>query len=101
MSGFWGASARNGHDVEGAWAAASNALATVFELQPADVRDLLDSGVGNLLGDDIGFIEGSVCDAEAIEALIRARLDHLGWRRLYMRAISAIRAGSFGANRKD
>ena len=94
MSGFWAASERNGFDAEEVWAAASDALATVFDLQPAEVRDLLESEVGELLADDIGFIEGGVFDAEAIEGLLRARLDHLGWRRLYEQAISALRAGS-------
>ena len=92
-SGFWATSVRNGFDADAVWAAASDALATVFDLQPAEVRDLLDSDVGELLADDIGFIEGGVFDADAIEGLLRARLDHLGWRRLYGQAISAIRSG--------
>jgi hypothetical protein len=93
-SGFWAATTRNGYDAEGVWAAASEALAAVFGLRPVEVRNLLDSELGELLGDDIVFIEGGACDAEAIEDLIRARLDHLGWRRVDMQAIDIIRAGT-------
>ena len=92
-SGFWAASIRNGFDAEAVWAAASDAYAAVFDLHPAEVRDLLDGEVGGLFADDIGFIEDGVFDAEAIEGLIRARLHHLGWQRLYEQAIDAIRAG--------
>lgn len=91
-SGFWAASIRHGYDAEAVWEAASRALAAVFKLQPAEARDLLDSDLGQLLGDDILFIEGHACDAEAIEDLIRSRLHHVGWRRLYSQAITAIRA---------
>jgi hypothetical protein len=71
---------------------ASEALALIFALKPTEVRDFLDSDAGRLLADDISFIEGGPTDTEAIEALIRARLGHLGWRRLYEQVISEIRA---------
>ena len=90
-SGFWAATARQGYDAEGVWAAASDALAAVFDLAPAEIRDLLDSDLGEVLGDDIRFIEGGARDADAIEDLIRDRLHHLGWRRLYLHAIATIR----------
>ena len=91
-SGFWAASARNGYQVESVWAMASDALATIFALTPIEVRDFLDSHAGRLLADDIGFIEGGPTDTAAIETLIKARLGHLGWQRLYEQAISEIRA---------
>ena len=91
-SGFRSAAIRNGYDADAVWEAAGRALAAIFELSPPEVRDLLDSDLGQLLGDDIVFIERHACDAEAIEDLIRARLRHVGWQRLYTRAIAAIRA---------
>jgi len=95
-SGFWAASIRNGYDAEAVWEAASQALAAVFGLRPSEARDLLDSNLGRLLGDDILFIEGHACDAEAIGDLIQSRLHHIGWRRLYTQAITAIRAKDSG-----
>jgi hypothetical protein len=91
LSGFWAASERNGYEVQSVWVLASEALATMFALKPSEVRDFLDSHAGRLLADDIGFIEGGPTSAEAIAALIKARLRHLGWRRLYEQAISQIR----------
>jgi hypothetical protein len=70
---------------------ASDALATIFALTPIEVRDFLDSHAGRLLADDISFIEGGPTNTEALAALIKARLRHLGWRRLYEQAISEIR----------
>ncbi len=99
-SGFWAATTRNGYEAEAVWAAASDALAGLFDLQPTETRDLLDSDLGELLGDDICFIEDGACDAAAIEHLIRDRLDHLGWRRLYTQAIAAIRAANSETNTK-
>ena len=92
LSGFWAASERNGYEVQLVWAMASDALSTIFPLKPTEVRDFLDSHAGRLLADDISFIEGGPTTAEAIEALIKERLGHLGWRRLYEQAISQIRA---------
>jgi hypothetical protein len=91
-SGFWAASERNGYEVQSVWAMASDALATIFALNPTEVRDLLDGCAGRLLADDMSFIDGGPINAEAIQALIRARLEHLGWRLLYEQVISEIRA---------
>jgi hypothetical protein len=91
-SGFWAASERNGYQVQSVWAMASDALATIFALTPIEVRDFLDSHAGRLLADDIGFIEGGPTDTAVIQTLIKARLGHLGWQRLYEQAISEIRA---------
>jgi hypothetical protein len=90
-SGFWAASERNGYQVQSVWAMASVAVATIFTLTPTEVRNFLDSHAGRLLADDIGFIEGGPTDTAVIETLIRARLAHLGWRRLYQQTISEIR----------
>jgi hypothetical protein len=90
-SGFWAVSKRNGYEVQSVWIMASDALARTFALDPMEVRDFLDGDAGRLLADDIGFIEGGPIDAAAIEALINARLRHLGWQRLYQQAISQIR----------
>lgn len=92
LSGFWAASERNGYEVRLVWAMASEALARIFALTPAEVRDFLDSPAGRLLADDISFVEGGPTSAEAIEALIKSRLGHLGWRRLYEQVISETRA---------
>ena len=75
LSGFWAASERNGYEVQSVWAMASDALALIFALTPID----------------IGFIEGGPTDTAAIETVIKARLGHLGWQRLYEQAISEIR----------
>lgn len=95
-SGFWAATTRRGYNARAVWAAASAALTSVFHLRPTETRDLLDSDLGELLAGDLGFIEGNIHDAEAIEDLIRSRLDHLGWRRLYLQAIAAIRRADSG-----
>ena len=89
-AGFWAASQRNGYDAASAWAAASGALANIFGLSPSEVRDFLDGEAGRLLADDLGFIAGGL-SAEAVETLIRARLDHLGWQRFYKKAIARAR----------
>lgn len=96
-SGFWAASRDNGLDSHLAWAAASWALARVFRLKPAEVRFYLDSDAGRLLAEDLMFIDGDPTSADAIEALIWARLDHLGWRRWYAAAIAQVRGGTGGA----
>lgn len=93
-SGLWAASRQKGLDAERVWVAASLALAKVFRLQPADVRAFLDSDAGWLLSEDLMFIDGDPASSDAIEALIWARLDHLGWRRLYAEAIAQVRAGA-------
>ena len=93
-AGFWAASQRNGYQAERVWAAASEALASIFELSPSEVRDFLDSEAGSLLADDIGFITEGPMDAEAIEILITSRLNHLGWQRFYTQAIARVRDSS-------
>lgn len=86
-AGFWAISAQNGYDVRSVWVMASKALANIFALNSLEVRDFLDSSAGHLLANDLGFIEGGPTDVAAIEALIEARLRHLGWQRLYQQAI--------------
>ncbi len=95
-SGFWASVTRQGYDGDAVWAAASHALAAVFELSSTEARDLLDSDLGQLLGDDIGFIDGDARDADVIEDLLQSRLHHLGWRRLYLHAITQLRGGNPG-----
>lgn len=90
-AGFWAGCARHGYNVRAVWAMASEAVAATFGLTPAQTRDLLDSDAGTLLAEDIGFIDEGPTGAAAIEALLDARLAHLGWRRLYDRAISEVR----------
>ena len=53
LSGFWAASERNGYEVRLVWAMASDALARIFALTPAEVRDFLDSPAGRLLADEL------------------------------------------------
>ena len=95
-SGFWAAAERNGYDPHAVWAAASEAISTVFDLKPTEVRSLLDSDLGQLLAEDIGFIGGDVRDPDAIEDLIRSRLHHSGWQRLYTQAIAKVRERNSG-----
>ncbi len=90
-AGFWSVRARRGHDVHAVWAMASEAVAVTFGLTPAEARDLLDSDAGSLLAEDLGFIDEGPTGTAAIEALLHARLAHLGWRRLYDRAIAEVR----------
>lgn len=70
---------------------ASEAMAAIFALTPFEIRDFLDGPAGRILADDLAFIEDGPTDADAIETLIRARLHHLGWRRLYEYAIAEAR----------
>jgi hypothetical protein len=97
-SGFWAASQRNGYDAESVWAAASEALASIFGLSPSEARDFLDGDAGHLLADDIGFIADDPTSAEAIMTLIMARLDYLGWQRFYRQAVARVRASSRPTN---
>lgn len=91
QDGFWGAMRRNGHDVQAIWEAASRALAATFWLSPLESRDFLDSPAGHVLADDLSFIEGDPTGFRAIEALLAARLQHVGWRRWYAHAIAMAR----------
>jgi hypothetical protein len=89
--GFWGTSVRNGYDAALAWEAASDALATAFDLTPAEIRDLLDSRFGRHLADDLSFIPGGPASREAIEEHIMARLAVRSWRRWFDTGVRAIR----------
>jgi hypothetical protein len=85
--GFWGTSGRNGYDQRMAWEAASDALATAFDLAPEQIRDLLDARFGRHLADDLSFIPGGPVSAEAIEQHITKRLADRQWRRWFERAV--------------
>ena len=54
--GFWGTAGHSGYDQQMTWEAASNALATAFNLRPEQVRGLLDARFGRHLADDLSFI---------------------------------------------
>ena len=45
LSGFWAASERNGYEVRLVWAMASDALARIFALTPAEVRGLASTAL--------------------------------------------------------
>jgi hypothetical protein len=89
--GFWGTSTANGYDAAMAWEAASDALATAFDLTPSQVRDLLDSRFGRHLADDLSFIEGGPVSPQAIETHIMTRLANRQWRRWFEQAVGEVR----------
>ena len=89
--GFWGTSTRNGYDAAMAWEAASDALATAFDLTPIQIRDLLDSRFGRHLADDLSFIEGGPASPQAIETHIMTRLADHRWRRWFEQAVDDVR----------
>ena len=91
LQGFWAASASCGYDAQQVWNAASDALATTFDLKPTEIRDFLDSNAGCTLANDLMFIEGGPRSSNAIADLIKARLTHEGWRRWFAQAIAEIR----------
>jgi hypothetical protein len=90
--GFWGTCRHNGYDQQMAWEAASDALATAFDLKPEQVRDLLDARFGRHLADDLSFIPGGPASPEAIENHIMARLADRGWRKWFERAVRETRS---------
>jgi hypothetical protein len=90
--GFWGAAGRSGYDQQMTSEAASDALATAFDLTPAQVRDLLDARFGRHLADDLSFIPGGPVSREAIEKHIMARLADRGWRKWFERAVRETRS---------
>ena len=90
--GCWGTSVHNGFEAALAGDAASDALATAFDLTPAEIRDLLDSRYGRHLADDLSFIPGGPVSHEAIEAHLMARLADRRWRRWLETAIREVRA---------
>jgi hypothetical protein len=89
--GFWGTSGRNGYDQQTAWEAASDALATAFDLSPEQVRDLLDARFGRHLADDLSFIPGGPANPEAIEKHIMRRLASRQWHRWFEQAVREVR----------
>ena len=89
--GFWGTSGRNGYNQQMTWEAASDALATAFELTPEQVRDLLDARFGRHLADDLSVIPGGPVTAKAIEEHITKRLANRGWRKWFESSVWEIR----------
>jgi hypothetical protein len=85
--GFWGTAGRNGYDQQMTWEAASDALATAFNLTPEQVRDLLDARFGRHLADDLSLISGGPVSREAIENHLMMRLADRGWRKWFERAV--------------
>jgi hypothetical protein len=85
--GFWGTCGHNGYDQAMAWEAASDALATAFDLTPEEVRDLLDARFGRHLADDLSFIPSGPVSREAIENHIMMRLADRRWRRWFEKAV--------------
>jgi hypothetical protein len=90
--GFWGTAGHNGYDQQMAWEAASDALATGFDLTPVQVRDLLDARFGRHLADDLSLIPGGPERPEAIEQHIMVRLTDRGWRKWFERAVDEARS---------
>jgi len=89
--GFWGTSGHNGYDQEMAWEAASDVLATAFDLTPEQVRDLLDARFGRHFADDLSFIPGGPVSREAIESHVMARLADPRWRGWVEKAVREVR----------
>jgi hypothetical protein len=89
--GFSGTAGRNGYDQQMTWEAACDALVTVFDLTPEQVRVLLDARFGRHLADDFGLIAGWPV-REAIEKHIMRRLADSGWRKWFERAVRAARS---------
>ena len=90
--GFWGTAGHNGYDQQMTWEAASDALATAFNLTPERVRDLLDARFGRHLADDLSFIAGGPVSPEAVEHHIMKRLADRGWRKWFERAVREARS---------
>jgi hypothetical protein len=91
--GFWGTCGHNGYDQAMAWEAASDALATAFDLTPEQVRDLLDARFGRHLADDLSFIPGGPASREAIETHIMTRLADRRWRKWFETAVREAKSG--------
>lgn len=73
--------------------AASDALATAFDLTPEEVRDLLDARFGRHLADDLSFIPGGPVSREAIETHIMTRLADRCWRKWFEKAVREAKSG--------
>jgi len=91
-NGFWSTAGHNGYDQQMAWEAASDALATAFDLTSEQVRNLLDAPFGRHLADDLSFIRGGPVSREAIEQHIMARLTDRGWRKWFEKAVREARS---------
>lgn len=89
--GFWGTCRHNGYDQPMAWEAASDALATAFDLSSEQVRDLLDMSFGRHLADDLSFIPSGPVSREAIENHIMTRLADHRWRGWAEKAVRDMR----------
>lgn len=89
--GFWGTCRHNGYGQEMAWEAASDVLATAFDLTPGQVRDLLDACFGRHFADDLSFIPGGPVSREAIESHVMARLADPRWRSWAEKAVREAR----------
>lgn len=92
LRGFCAACKSRGYNVRRVWNAASRALAMTFDLKPPEVRDFLDSDAGQILANDLMFIEGGPQTSQVIVELINARLTREGWRRWYDQTIAEVRA---------
>jgi hypothetical protein len=90
--GFWGVCGRSGYDQAMAWEAASDALATAFDLTDEQVRDLLDMSFGRHLADDLSFIPSGPVNVEAIESHIMARLADRHWCRWIENSVRQVRS---------
>jgi hypothetical protein len=90
--GFWGICGHNGYDQAMAWKAASDALATAFDLTPEQARDLLDARFARHLADDLSFIPGGPVSRKAIENDIMTRLSDRRWRKWFEQAVREARS---------
>lgn len=91
--GFWGTSNRNGYNTQLTWEAAADILTTAFDLQPSDVRDLLDAKFGRHLADDLSFIKDGPTSYEKVEQHMMQRLSVASWRKWFEDAIRDLRIG--------
>ncbi|HXF88862.1 MAG TPA: hypothetical protein VNK48_10965 [Xanthobacteraceae bacterium] len=89
--GFWGTCGHNGYDRAMAWEAASDALATAFDLTPEQVRDLLDARFGRHLADDLSFIPEGPVSPRAIKSHIKKRIADPRWRKWFEQAVREAR----------
>lgn len=90
--GFWGTCRHNGYDQQMAWDAASDALATAFNLAPEQVRDLLDARFGRHLADDLSFAPGGPVNPEVIERHIKSRLANPRHRKWFEKAVREVKS---------
>lgn len=79
-AGLWGTSQLNGYDAPLVWRAVSRWLGLVYELAPDEIRDVLDSGFGRHLANDLSRIPGGPASDHAIEGYLAVRLPQRGWK---------------------